>query len=182
MQFETIKQIMEYKKISRNSNDIDELKKLYITSFPKEERMAWDSLFQLAKWEDVDFLAYYKNNELVGATYTVNHDKLSWLFYFAVVPEFRGQGIGTKILSSLLDDCSDRRLMIDIEDPEQPAKNTRQRVRRIGFYKRMGFKDYGIRQTEKNIRYNIMAHGGKITTDNYKNLMRRYRNSLQHSA
>ncbi|MGI6242571.1 MAG: GNAT family N-acetyltransferase [Prevotella sp.] len=173
---------MEYKKISRNSDDIDELKKLYVDSFPKEERMAWDSLFQLATQEDVDFLAYYMDGKLVAATYTVNSKKISWLFYFAVVPEYRGRKIGTKILSSLLNSYDDRRLMIDIEDPEQPAENTQQRIRRFGFYKRMGFKDYGIRQTVKGIQYNIMAYGGRITIDDYKNLTVRFRNSLLQSA
>jgi GNAT superfamily N-acetyltransferase len=170
--------MMKYKNVLKDFEDIHELKKLYVQSFPEEERMVWEHLFVLADQEDVDFWAYYQNEDLVGATYTVNHDKMSWLFYFAVVPKYRGQGLGTRILKYLLGNYRDRRLMIDIEDPDQPADNTTQRVRRYGFYKRMGFVDYGIRVSVDTIQYNIMSYGGKISIDDYYTLKKSFRNSI----
>lgn len=160
--------MLHIKEIKKDSKDIELVKRLYVEAFPKVERMSFDSLLLLQRKADVRFLGFYdKNDEFKGLTYTYHHDNLSWLFYFAVMPNERGKGYGTRIIKRLLERYKNERFMIDIEDVDQPASNTEQRKKRYEFYKRMGFIDYGVRKVWPGITYNIMSCGGLVTLEDY---------------
>lgn len=172
--------MMEIKELNKNSKDIELVKQLYVEAFPKVERLPFDALLLLQERADVRFLGFYdENGQFKGLTYTYHHDELSWLFYFAVMPSERGKGIGTKIIQRLLERYKDERLMIDIEDADQPAANSLQRKKRYEFYKRMGFVDYGLRKKWPGITYNIMSCGGRVTLDDYDKITNEFWGFLQ---
>ena len=172
--------MMELKELNKNSKDIELVKQLYVEAFPKVERIPFDALLLLQERADIKFLGFYdENGQFKGLTYTYHHDDLSWLFYFAVMPSERGKGIGTKILQRLLEKYKDERLMIDIEDVDQPADNSLQRKKRYEFYKRMGFVDYGLRKKWPGITYNIMSCGGRVTSDEYDKIVNEFWDLLQ---
>lgn len=162
---------MELKSIEREDAHLSRVRQLYQEAFPKVERVPFERLFTLKEKAAVDFIGYYHEAELLGFTYTFHYQDLSWLFYFAVVPSLRGKGIGTSILQQLEEREAGKRLMIDIEDPDQPSENEVQRRKRYDFYLRMGFSDYGIRKHWAPITYNILAYGGAITVQDYDNLV-----------
>ena len=172
---------METKPIDRNSKDIAIVKKLYETAFPEEERLAFEALSGLRDKADVEFMAYYEEG-LAGFTYTYTIGRFCWFFYFAVEKERRGQGIGTRIIRSLLQRHSDKLVVIDIEDLTQEAgkggtlpeglADEAMRHRRHDFYQRMGFRESGIHRTFYGITYNIMVCGeGSISDSEYQQLI-----------
>ena len=71
----------------------------------------------------------------------------AFLWYFAVDPRMRGQGLGGQIYQGLLArlDPRARALIFDLEDPAQMATpgETRQAERRIAFYRRLGARLLG---------------------------------------
>lgn len=144
---------------SGNAND-RELKNLYETAFPVKEQIPYDDLIYLLDKLDIDYTAYYDNDQLIGLTIVLHLPKHYWGWYFAVRKELRGKGYGQEILSAILDKYrSDQPFIIDIESPLQTdAPNPKQRRRRHAFYKRNGLKDTLTSRTYNGITYTIMSN------------------------
>ena len=157
---------MEIVTIHRQHALVGAVEDLYREAFPVEERLPFDKLLELQEHNDVEFLAYLNRKSLVGFTYVYHLADMSWWFYFAVVPEERGRGLGEEILTLLVERLGHRRIVMDVEDHTQPhVPNTAQRVRRHDFYARHGFADSGVKRTYAGVTYNYMVRGGSFTTD-----------------
>ena len=87
---------------STNANN-DELRKLYESSFPEEERVSYDEIINALGLMDIDFTAYYDEAKLLALSIV---SRLPWFNignYFAVQKELKGKGLGQKILRIILD-------------------------------------------------------------------------------
>lgn len=125
---------MRTEKITAENVDNVQLKKLYESAFPKEERIPYDELKGLLGVMPIDFMAYYDEDVFVGLTMVLNREDFNWGWYFAVREELRGRGYGQHILTALKAKYADRRLVIDIESPWQTdCNNKEQRCRRYEF-------------------------------------------------
>ncbi len=133
---------------------------LYETGFPPGERVLVSHLLELlhpqtrgahrgshllAAVDDSDpsgnpFLGLIFDYEPVGSA-------AAFLWYFAVVPDRRGQGLGAQIYQCLLSrlDAQVRALFYDLEDPAQMTtpEAVKQAGRRIAFYRRLGARLLG---------------------------------------
>ena len=117
-----------------------DLRALYESAFPDEERIPWD--------------------DLLGLTIVYPRPRLSWFWYFAVPEQRRGRGIGQRILSALLARYEGRSAVLDMEDPAQPgAPNPEQRRRRAAFYRRNGFRETGVGKTFGPVAMTILLRG-----------------------
>lgn len=68
---------------------------------------------------------------------------VSQLDYFAVLPEYRAQGVGAKLLAELpAHEEGAQAIIIEAEVPEK-AEDEAMAVRRLGFYARCGARDTG---------------------------------------
>lgn len=143
---------------SANADDV-QLRQLYETAFPKGEQIPYNELIQLLDLMDIDYAAYYEDENLVGLTMVLCLPRYNWGWYFAVREELRGKGYGQSILSAVLDKYrTERPFVIDIESPLQPdAPNPEQRKRRHAFYLRNGLKDTGADRTYNGITFTIMS-------------------------
>ena len=84
----------------------------------------------------------------------------------------RGNGIGQKILSQLLEKYRDRSNILDMESPKQVCENSAQRKRRHAFYLRNGFRDTGVGKSFKGIDYTILMIGaGTFTQRDYDQII-----------
>ena len=78
-----------------------ELRRLYESAFPDEERIPWDDLLRLVREMPLEFAEYRDGEELLGLTIVYPRPRLSWFWYFAVPEERRGRGIGQQIAKQL---------------------------------------------------------------------------------
>ncbi len=150
-------------------NADDRLRELYETAFPVEEQVPWKVLLRLIGEMPLDFTAYYDKDEFIGFTIVYPYKSYNWFWYFAVRKELRGKGYGQQILSRLIAKYSDKNIILDMESPDQTdAKNMKQRLRRLDFYSRNGFRDTHAHKTFDGIEYTIMLRGdGTFTVKDY---------------
>ena len=87
-------------------------------------------------YEDDALVAYLLMVRPVGC-------EVSQLDYFAVLPAYRAQGLGAKLLAALPEYEKDAQaILIEAEAPDK-AEDEAMAVRRLGFYARCGAKDTG---------------------------------------
>ena len=151
---------MKLVQINSSNADDEELRRLYGTAFPVEEQIPYDDLIYLLGKLDIDYTAYYDDDDFVGLTMVLHLPRYNWGWYFAVREDLRGKGYGQEILSSVLSKYrTERPFIIDIESPLQPdAPNPGQRQRRHAFYVRNGLKDTPTSRTFDGITYSIMTN------------------------
>lgn len=156
------------KKITSVHAGDQQLKRLYETAFPVEEQIPWQDLMRLVETMPLDFTAYYDHEALLGFTIVYPRKTFNWFWYFAVLDELRGKGIGQQILSRLIDKYKSSTNILDMESPEQVCDNTEQRRRRHAFYLRNGFRDTGVGRSFGGVDYTIMIMGeGTFTMRDY---------------
>lgn len=161
--------VMTEKKITSKDIVDKQLQGLYYEAFPEEEQVPWKELMRLIDEMPLDFTAYYDGDTFVGFTIVYPYKDYNWFWYFAVQKEQRGKGYGQKILSQIINRYGKRKLILDMEAPDQTgAKNEEQRLRRLNFYSRNGFHDTHAHRTYDGIEYTIMLRGeGTFTSDDY---------------
>ena len=153
-----------------SAQDCDEqLKRLYQTAFPENEKIPWDDLMRLVEEMHLDFTAYYDGEALIGFTIVYPRPSFSWFWYFAVKEELRGKGLGQQILSQLIEKYKGHSFVLDIESSEQnPCPNPEQRHRRRAFYLRNGFHDTNVYRWYDDIEMTIMMIGpGEFTIQDW---------------
>ena len=150
----------------------EDVRRLYETAFPKEEQIPWADLMRLMKTMSLDFTVYYEDcdeladekstaglSRLFGLTIVYPRPQFNWFWYFSVPEDLRGQGIGQRILTQLIEKYKCQSNILDMESPEQVCENSEQRKRRHAFYLRNGFRDTGVGKSFKGIDYTIMMNG-----------------------
>lgn len=153
-----------------------QVQSLYESAFPKEEQIPWADLMRLMKTMSLDFTVYCEDGNLVGLTIVYPRPQFNWFWYFAVPESLRGNGIGQRILSQLLEKYRGQSNILDMESPEQVCDNTAQRKRRHAFYLRNGFRDTGVGKSFKGIDYTIMMIGeGTFTQRDYDQIINELR-------
>lgn len=164
---------MTEKKVTSKDIGSRELMALYKEAFPMPEQIPWKDLMRLADEMPLDFTAYYDNETFIGFTIVYPYKDYKWFWYFAVSKEQRGKGYGQQILSHIVDKYGDRKLILDMEAPDQAdATNKEQRLRRLGFYTRNGFHDTHAHRTYDGIEYTIMLRGeGTFTSKDYDDII-----------
>ena len=70
--------------------------------FPKEEQtsLSW-ILRKASRTSTADLMQVYDDDLLVGFIHLVYFEDVVYLYYFAIEPDERGQGYGSKILQAL---------------------------------------------------------------------------------
>ena len=149
-------------------------KKLYIKSFPAEERAPYLLLLNRAKKKKADMFAAVDENgdEFMGILYMLSDEKIAYIFYLAVSEEKRGKGIGGEILSAMKEHYNGKRIFLARERIEKNSGNFAERIKRREFYIRNGFTDYHDRFIREGIVvYAFMGIGGAVSREEYETLI-----------
>ena len=164
---------MERVRISKKSKDIKEIRKLYDTSFPNEERIPFVHLVSsLSKDRIID--AYYEEGKLMGMTVIFLSDDLEYLSYICIERSFQGRGYGTRILNQIKQEYPDNRIVVDIEETEYSRENLGEKIRRKEFYMRNGFVPARVFYTYAGVEYELMCCNGMIIKDDWQKIMRKH--------
>ena len=156
-----------------------EIKKLYRTAFPKNERAPLFLLFKRTNNGRDSFYAVSDNKEFVGLIYTISTRKLTYVFFLAVKEEMRGKGYGSKILDKIKKDSVNKTVILMIEDTEkEDCDNIKERLERLRFYEKNGFKKLMIKINEAGVDYELLGTELNVTQADFLNLMKDYVGSL----
>ena len=146
--------------------------KYMIKDFPKDELKPF---FAIKKaMEKGTYIAYgaYGNEKLAGYAFFATAGKdgqtIALLDYFAVIPELRGQGIGTEILKALSPDrLSYSCILIESESIDGTSDKREQEIRRrrIRFYENCGAVNTGVTTHLYGVNYDILALCGREDID-----------------
>lgn len=117
---------------------------------------------------DTEMEAYYENEEFSGFYAAIKEKDILCILYFSIEENKRDHGIGSQILNNIINNHPDCRIIVDVELPEDYADNETQRLSRMHFYHKNGFKDTDIIYKWKNTDYQILIYNGKITYNEYQ--------------
>lgn len=142
------------------------VKKLYLSAFPKEERVPWRLLLK-RYGEGKCLIETYGGNTFVGFSVTIEREDFAYVFFLAVSDNARSRGFGGKILDRLAREYAGKPLVLDMERV-QPSPNYEQRVRRRGFYLRNGFSTSGFCYEQNGVQYETLYRGENFSVESYK--------------
>ena len=158
---------------TNNQEYKDRIEKLYLESFPEDERFPFWILEESSKEDNSDLLAILDEDKLIGMCYLVNCNEAYYLMYLAVEPELRKQNYGSKILQDLKDKY--KTLFLSIDEPIDKLS-----IRRKNFYLRNGFHDTNKYYEDTGVNYEVLCTNPEyeITNDN---MLMRYTNMTSNN-
>ena len=164
---------MEIKKAA--GRDRKWIKRTYLESFPKSERKPFGLMKLKEKQGVMEILAILEKGRPVGLAITVLYQDMVLLDYFAIHRKFRGQNYGSDALRLLKERYQDRRLILEIELPDEAAPNQEERLRRKRFYLRNGMQETELRVCVFRVPMEVLTDGKPLTYEEYHGL---YRDSI----
>jgi len=113
---------------------IENIRELYISAFPANERREFENLVKLLSVADCSFFRIFIRNDLVAGFCIVwEFGDFVFIEHFAVAPYLRGLGIGEKTLAEIKS-LFQKTIILETELPTDETSR-----RRISFYERNGF-------------------------------------------
>ena len=148
-----------------------QVKALYETAFPKEERIPWLLLLANSHRKGIGLSAWLDGNTFCGFTAWVTVEDMHFLLFLAIGDEQRGKGYGSAILTELQKRHATVALNVEPLDPA--AENYPQRERRFAFYCKNGFYDTGWHVWEIGGKFRVLSTQQQLDTEAYRKIFRR---------
>lgn len=153
---------------TNNQEYKDSIEKIYLESFPEDERFPFWILEECSKENNSDLLAIVDNGVFVGMSYIVNCNDAYYLMYLAVVPNLRNKNYGSHILIDLKEKY--KTLFLSIDEPINELN-----IRRKNFYLRNGFYDTNKYYEDTGVNYEVLCTNPEYEITN-ENMQMRYTN------
>lgn len=160
--------------------ELKKTKKLYYCAFPKNERRSFPELVE-NRFGGTEIFCFYDEEIFVGMACLLNSYNISHIIYLAVDEKLRGNGYGSRALELIHNSKSRNKIMVDIEIPDEQARNAKQRKMRKKFYLRAGYKETSIKYEWRHENYEILSFGGQITEDEYNDFWEDLRNHTEQT-
>ena len=160
---------MELRTASRE--EIKNIKKLYREAFPAQEQKPFFLLKALHRKGKAEIL-YLWDGDFRGLAITLLFKDLVLLDYFAVSEGERGKGYGSAAIAAILERYRGKRVLIEIESPDDHAENNAQRLQRRRFYLRNGFTDLALPVCVYGTDFELLANQCSVTYDEYVSIYR----------
>ena len=153
---------------AKTTLQLENIKRLYEEAFPAEQRMPFTTLVNTQTAGGVEILSIENaTGDFYGLAIMFVDAKAALLAYFAIAPEKRGGGIGSKVLKLLEERYYDKHFCLEIESTKVAADNAEQRRCRKAFYLRNGMieADFGVRLF--GVEMEILSNHAGLTYDDY---------------
>lgn len=86
-----------------------------------------------------------------------DESEIFYVAYLGIDAKFRGLGIGSRLLALISEQNPRAQIVLDVEPPHEDAPNLAQRLRRIEFYGRHGFRRCGKFFNYAGLSFEILA-------------------------
>ena len=146
-------------------------KALYMSAFPKEERLPWWILRLNACRKGIDLTAFMDGDVFCGFTASVTVEDLHFLLFFAIDDEKRGMGYGSAVLQMLQKQYQTVVLNVELLDPA--AENYTQRKRRFAFYQKNGLVDTYYHVWEVGGKFRVLSTEPELDVPQYKKIFKK---------
>lgn len=98
-------------------------------------------------------ISRYDENEIPSG----GESEIFYVAYLGIDAKFRGLGIGSRLLALIVTQNPRAQIVLDVEPPHEDAPNLAQRLRRIEFYGRHGFRRCGKFFNYAGLSFEILA-------------------------
>ena len=164
---------MILRKLKAGDPEVDIITELNIEAFPPEEHTEIDLIYDFGN-DALDLLGIYREeapDKFTGYFLCIKNEKTVYISYFAICPELRSLGIGTKALSALREFYSGKQIVLYFENIFEECGNLEQRRRRREFYLRNGFYETGWFLTANGVNFEIVCSSADFNKDSYLNII-----------
>lgn len=147
---------------------------LYREAFPGAQRIpVWLLHYKLKKGKE-GFSILYEDDTWIGLIYTTEYKDIVFVQFLAISELLRSVGYGGKVMESMRDMQSGKRIVLNIEELDERAENYQQRIKRKAFYEMNGFSSSGYFVKEPEGRHEMLVLGGSVSKEEieamYKNI------------
>ena len=165
---------MEAIKITQDFAEKEKLYALNNEAFPKEERIPSDKLFVLLQAVDGEAWAFF-DETFVGFAVLLPDTELQmvYLSYFAIDKACRSMGYGGMALAKLAEIYKGYQIVLDMERLDDGADNYGQRLRRLAFYERNGYRRAKVGFQYFKMDLEIMCNHGSFREQDFRKLIGR---------
>lgn len=158
-----------------SGNNFEEIYSIMKKSFPKSEIRSKKGQEELLKDKRYKLFCYKKEGTLVGILCVWHITAGYFLEHFAVLPEFRGKGIGFNMLKEFIAFAKDgKKVFLEAEPIVDEIT-----LRRINFYKRSGFYLNGYEYCQPSfgpslpaVPLKIMTYGKAVSEEEFLEIKR----------
>ena len=130
-----------------------EVSSLLESAFPEDERPPTKYFFKSLEKKENKLYAYYSNNTFIGFAFLSFYQDVCYIFFLAVVEEYRHQGFGGQIIEDIKKEYLDLVLLLCYEEVDPKYPNYEERVIRQKFYFSHGFKPNKLKTNEYGVIY-----------------------------
>lgn len=153
-------------KINENSDELSQIKELYISAFPENERRSLMPLMQ-DKTGHGEVFAFYDGTVFCGFACLLTSKNISHIIYLAILESLRGKGYGSAVLAAIAGLKPDKKIIVDIEAANKHVENIEQRCKRKQFYLHNGFRETEVKYHWRYESYEILSIGGSIAQKDF---------------
>lgn len=154
--------MLKFCKINRINKDFEDAIKIYIDSFPANERHSVDVIKERLIRKKYTMYIGRLENEIVfiALLWPLQNTDFILFDYMAVKESHRSRGIGSAFMKYIAKQLEEQNkyLILEVENPNY-GDNKEERRRRINFYKRQRVKEM------KNVRYILPPLSGPNPTE-----------------
>ncbi len=140
-------------RLEKSATFLNDIKNLYKTAFPENERCDFDYLLN-ERYSDYEMFAITKENDFVGFIFVAFYKDIVYVNYFAIREEFRNCGFGSMALGLLKEKFKDFNILLSIEKPISQAQK-----RRLKFYQKNNFFVTGFELKNRNTPFQVLCYG-----------------------
>ena len=159
--------MLSMKWIGNTTEEQKKAKALYYRAFPKNERRSFPELVE-NRMGGTEVFCFYDGETFVGMACLLDTSDISHIIYLAIEESLQGHGYGAEALKLLHQSKPGKKIMVDIETPDEQAENAGQREMRKRFYLRAGYVETPVRYEWRHERYEILSFGGQISEEEYE--------------
>ena len=136
-----------------------DIKELYLSAFPKEERPPAWIFFKNALRDNQNLYGYYENGEFIGFSQLTLYKDICYLFFLAVSQNKRHQGYGSKILNLIKEENKDKVILLCYEEVDDKYIDNELRIKRKHFYTKNGFRYNELKTNEFGVIFETCYYG-----------------------